>query len=161
MFSTPHDRPNSQSRSDRGAHELVGRVRDGARVGTVMGAVFSGWVLLLSLVTFRFPYVRAHGGEAVNVLALTAIYLSGGAWAGGVAGAGRRWAKWWWGAVLLGVVAAAPIGAGFRVLLRGFAPWRASDYWMVAVFAVALGGTGALAIRASQHRRARRAGRRD
>ena len=72
---------------------------------------------------------------------VVAVYFAGGLAGGAVVGLLRPLTRWRWGAAMVGVFAALPVGAAGRVLRYGLAPWGPKDTITLVIFAVALGGT--------------------
>jgi uncharacterized membrane protein len=88
--------------------------------------------------------LHAPRGETTNGFVVILSYFFGAACVGVVLGLARPALGTATGAAIVGVVAALPVGVGFRIGMDGFTRWTSVDVYTVLTFAVALGAMGGL-----------------
>ena len=118
-------------------------VRRGVAWGAVVGALLSLYAVVLYALEGPAPF-RAVG---LSLGALVALYPSGAAAAGAVAGLMRPLARRWPGAMLLGATAALPLVTGVLVATEG--PFGLADPWpwtKVAILSAVFGSMMGLAV---------------
>lgn len=107
--------------------------------GIAWGLLLSCCLIVFVAVLFLFQGQQPFNAYQTTVRAVVVLYLVGGALGGLVVGVLRPLTKWRWGAAVVGVLAAVPVGLGTRVLRAGLSPWQSKDLVVLIVFCVALG----------------------
>ena len=116
---------------------LIADLRWGATWGFLVGLCLSLFVAVLFAI--RGPQLFLPYGTTLWLV--VGLYLVGGLAGGLITGLLRPLAKWRWGAALIGVFAAIPVGLGCRLMQAGFAPWELNDSLTMMIFSVALGAS--------------------
>ena len=122
---------------------LLSNVVWGIKWGLVYAAIYCAWVVVLIVLngSLTIPFRK---DMPVNALLVMATYLWGGVTAGAVLGLLRPLARHRWGAAMVGLAAGLPVALGVRAGMKGFAPWEGEDTFLLAVFAVFMGGGSGL-----------------
>jgi hypothetical protein len=96
-------------------------------------------IVLVVLYALRGPGLfETHNTTFAGVVA---VYFGGGLVGGMGVGLLRPLTHWRWGAAVVGVFAAVPVGVSGRLLRFGLSPWEPKDTITLVIFALALGGT--------------------
>jgi hypothetical protein len=119
--------------------KIVERVTIGAKVGVVLGGIYSvvgGAVVLLRGAIVPSP--------EISLYSLVMAYMIGGPISGALAGALLPIARSLLGSILVGFLSLFPLVLGARLVIRGFVPWDEADSTVVAATSLLIGGmTGA------------------
>ena len=118
--------PDDQRPKPRGIGRLLGGILQsivettqravvGVGMGVSIGALFSSWIVLQSLLRGAFYYEQ----YAQSTWGIIGYYLLGGAVCGSVAGVVWPLNRWWVGAAGVGIVSLAPAYAGAAYLIDG------------------------------------------
>lgn len=119
---------------------------EGAKWGLIMAALLSAWVLALAVVHGSLTFT-ASTGETYYAPAIGALYLLGGAVTGATIGTLRGLLRWRIGALVVGMLAAIPLGVAFLIMQGRFDHWGRIETIFVGVFSAAFGGGGGLIVR--------------
>ena len=86
-------------------------------------------------------------GYTINGLQAIAVYLLGGMAAGAIAGLLRPLARRPAGAIIVGIVASAPLFYGIIGTIAGFSPWTANNTIALGISVLVFGVGGGLGMR--------------
>jgi hypothetical protein len=115
----------------------------GMRWGLAFASLYCLWAVVVLLLGGEAAF-RKQGitfGETIGA------YLGGGVLAGAVVGFLRPLLKWAWGAPVVGVVAAIPVGLAFDLATKG-ARWMSVNALLtIGIFSATLGTMGGLVLR--------------
>jgi hypothetical protein len=115
----------------------------GVRWGLTFAGVYCAWALLLLL----FGGEEAFRKQGITFVEAFGSYIASGVFGGAVVGALRPLLERSWGAPIVGIVAAIPIGFAFDLATAG-ARWASTTSLItIAIFSVTLGAMGGLMLR--------------
>jgi hypothetical protein len=109
--------------------------------GIFWGLAFALILTIVLVVLYAVNGAELFESHDTTFAGVVAVYFGGGLVGGAVVGLLRPLTHWRWGAAVVGVLAAMPIGLAGRLLRYGFDPWGPKDTFTLVVFALALGGT--------------------
>jgi hypothetical protein len=109
--------------------------------GALWGLMFGLIYVLILGVLFALQGPEMFRPYDTTFTEVATLYLMGGVGGGLIVGLLRPLLRRRWGAALVGILAAIPVGLGFQMMRIGSAPWGTKDTLVVAIFSVALGAT--------------------
>jgi hypothetical protein len=120
---------------------LAHRIRSGSIAGLAIGVAFA--VVAVPVLLVRGSSFLERTGTRLELV--IAVYLIGGPMSGALAMAMVPLTRHFVGAIVVGMIAIAPLYLGGRVAVRGLQPWDTSDTAVVTACCVLVGGlTGGL-----------------
>jgi len=115
----------------------------GIRWGLAFASLYCLWALVLLLLGGEAAF-RTQG---ITFWQTIGAYIGGGALAGAVVGVLRPLLKWTWGAPIVGIVAAIPVGLAFDLATKGARWMSVNSLLTIGIFSLSLGAMGGLVLR--------------
>jgi hypothetical protein len=107
--------------------------------GGIGGFLLSLFYVVVLMILFVAQGPRLFAGYDTTFGTVAAAYVAAGVFGGLLVGALRPLLRFRWGAALVGVAAAVPMGVGVRLIQMGLAPWSTEDTVVLAIFSAAIG----------------------
>lgn len=115
----------------------------GMRWGLAFAGVFCLWAVILLMLGGPSAFMK----QGISFAQAIAGYVFGGITAGAVVGILRPLLKYGWGAAVVGIIAAWPVGLAFMVATLG-SHWSSPNSLItVAIFSLTVGAMGGITLR--------------